>query len=176
MSYRRSPWYRRHARWLYALVGLLAFVAIRISYDRIRTDIRPDRNVTLEDGVYEILSVRDPITFVCKKTTADAEPIVVRLLGVRLPNIGQTADDRLRKRAEQKTLEFIESNRVSLRFDRHRFDVDDTALAFLIVDEKVLNVELLQSQLVEFRAVPGVPSALQRKLNKVAEFNNVDRY
>ena len=121
----------------------------------------------LQEGPYSIVTILDPITFVCEPLEpADAPDrgspgtaqLTVRLLGVALPNERQPGSPD-NAAALQLTLDFLRrcpGQQVELRFDPHRFDSRLIPLARLIDGPRELNTLLLEHGVVRRTDIPGV--------------------
>ena len=101
----------------------------------------------------------------------------VRLTGIDTPEVFDKSGsgERLAKpmpfgaEASAFTKEFIAGGKVELRFGRRRIDQYDRLLAFVFVDERMLNEELARAGLAKAKIYAGEESPLTRRIEKAEE-------
>ncbi len=149
---RPGPW-----RFIFAVVGVIALGRwIWNSVDR-----RPVNPATaaIAPGEYEVRRTRDNgliEILIDNSTTVPGRWVEVRLLGIELVDGPQ---------AVRKIRELIADQTVRLRFDRRRLDKDGILLAYLYIDEQLLNAELVRQGLAheETHAADSGPLVRQIK-------------
>lgn len=165
-----TPLLRRPKRTVYFGLMLVCLLAARTCYDGLRDALPPARELTLKEGHYRILSVVDPVTFICIPCDHGAtQPprMRVRLAGVRLCQRAEPPPHRDQlELAIRTTVELIRGRPVRLRFDRHRHDDENSVLAYAFADDVFLNLRLCELGICENAAVPGNSVSIQRQLRR----------
>jgi micrococcal nuclease len=166
-GFRRRSW----RRWRIPLV-IAALVLLRLGCDRWRAGGPPPAGGTLAEGEYQLVRVVDGDTLVVEPTETKSATdtssgsFPVRLLGVDCPE--SVHPDRPVEpwalEAAQFTREFVAGGRVWLRFDRRRVDKYHRRLAYVLVQDKLLNEELLRAGLARTMIYPGDSETIARRL------------
>lgn len=172
--YRRRPPY-------WALVAIfvagLALIAPTRRWLHVQSDGHSPRDAPLAEGEYSVARVVDGNTLVVvvpsSTTSLEAAPrhVQVRLLGVDVPEgaatdqlveqIGEAAAAFLRERLSDK--------HVRLQFGRRRIDEFDRVLAYVFVDELLVNEELVRAGLARLATLPGDEGTLQTRIRKAQD-------
>ena len=104
----------------------------------------------LREGDCEILRVVDGLTLDVKQPPKEGHIFRVRLIGV-----GQFEDVDLARQA-QSTLERLASpGPATIELDKRRAAPDQSWLAYVYVDGRLLNAEIIRSGWCEYRVYPG---------------------
>ncbi|NLF73972.1 MAG: hypothetical protein GX575_33610 [Candidatus Anammoximicrobium sp.] len=166
---RRS--FRRRPRRIWLVLAILAVWALlRWSGDRWRDVPHPAREPPLSEGRYEVLRVVDGDTLVVRvPASADrrrGRDIRVRLLGIDCPESVQPdyPVEPWGPEAAEFTKRFLARRAVQLRFDKRRLDQYDRYLAYVFVDDRMLNEELVRAGLAFVAMFPGDSESMQRRL------------
>lgn len=165
--------FRRRPRRTWLLAALIAVLAlIRWGYDRWRDIPQPARQPPLAEGSYDVSRVVDGDTLVVRPRAA-ASPgrvreIRVRLLGIDCPESVKPDHpvEPWGPEAAEFTRKFVSGHAVQLRFDKRRLDQYDRYLAYVFVDERMLNEELVRAGLAYVSIYPGDSDSMTRRLRK----------
>jgi len=160
---------RRPAHWvtLAALAALLVLGRLA-QLEFFHDEQRPP---ALAEGEYAVERAVDGDTII---VVADGQRLRVRLTGIDTPEVfdPRGTGERLPQpqpygeAASAFTKEFISGGKVRLRFGRRRIDRYDRLLAFVFVDGRMLNEELVRAGLAEVNIYAGDESSLTRRLEK----------
>ena len=170
---------RRATVWC-VLAAIVSLIVVRLLIDFWFADplAAPSQ---LTDGPFRVERIIDPITFVVRKDIEGSKPFRLRLVGIK---ISQTTNWQAESQAMQMTSEFIDRGRpiesktseqridplVSLQFDRTYLSNDQTALAYLLINDEILNIELSKAGLVVPDPIIGNSPSMQRKIRKAADY------
>lgn len=146
---------RRPPAWVYALLLILALAAARWGNGR-RTASPPP---AASEGVVAVKRVVDGDTLLLVSGER------VRLQGVDTPETVKehTPVEPWGPEASQFTKDFTRSGRVRLEFDGERRDRYGRLLAFVWVDDRMLNEELLRAGLARFEGRYDYSDAKKRR-------------
>jgi len=151
--------YRR--RWPGYLVTVLivAFLAARLLLD---TDRAPD---ALEEGNYSVQRVVDGDTLLL------ANGARVRLQGIDCPESVKPDHpvEAWGPEAADFTRDFLGTGEVRLRFDRERIDQYGRFLAYVYVDDRMLNEQLVRAGLATFEPGFNYSYSMKRLLERAEE-------
>jgi micrococcal nuclease len=170
-SFRRRSW----RKWVLgiALVGILV---LRLAYDHWWSGSSSSRQLPLCEGRYWVVSVVEGSTLIVREAAnesvdrATVQPVRVRLLGV--DGCGPTdSRDRTESWAAQSSAfirRFVAGRTVRLRFDKRRIDPNGHYLAYVFVEDRLLNEALVQAGLARVATYPGDSLSVARRL-RIAE-------
>jgi len=126
----------------------------------------------LEDGEYQVISVIDPLSFVVRRsaddsrgpaTNEDFSTFEFKLAGIKFlssePGTG-------RANAQSFVKRFIANKSLSIRFDRHRYDHQNTALGYLYADGEMLNIALVANRFATPDPIQGNSGSIHSKLQQ----------
>jgi len=149
--------YRRWRRWL-----LLAFFLIAV-VGRFACALLEPRTPLLTEGPVDLVRVVDGDTLIVRQ---HANEFRVRLLGVNAPESvkpnhpvepwGREASEWLRQQTD--------SGGLAVRLDKRRLDRYGRSLAYLYIDEQMLNEELVRAGLAQVSVFPGDSPTVTRQL------------
>lgn len=154
---------RRPLRWLVA-AGAIGFVLVRI-WQGLAVVTPPE---SLSEGPHEVAEVIDGATLRL------ANGAVVRLMGVE-PPFARRSDSQSAGApswdtdATELSRRFINGKPVRLVFDRERIDRQGRFLAYVEIDGRPLNEELLRAGLANVRLPPGHAVMKKRQLEKAEQ-------
>ena len=163
--------FRRRPRrtWLVAAL-VVGLVLLRWGYDRWQHVPRPAHEPPLAEGTYDVSRVVDGDTLDVRRPSTSPQgrvrEIRVRLLGIDCPETVQPDHpvERWGPEAAEFTQKFVARHAVQLRFDKRRLDTYDRYLAYVFVDEKMLNEELVRAGLAVVSTFPGDSDSMARRL------------
>ncbi len=164
-SFRRRP---RRAWLAAAMVAIL--VLARWGCDRWRDVPHPVREPPLPEGTYEVIRVVDGDTLVVRRQASTGHgrirEIRVRLLGIDCPESVKPDHpvEPWGPEAAEFTRKFVAGRAVRLRFDKRRLDQYDRYLAYVFVDDRMLNEELVRAGLAFVSTFPDDSEAMARRL------------
>lgn len=155
----------RRRRWVWA-VGLVgAWILARWLWD----DAHRETNVaSLSESLYRVERVLDGAELLIQRPCGgQMEQARVRLLGVSLP-VPEEEDGagRLRERARDYVARLIEGKVVQLRTDRRQVDEDGVLLAYVYLDDALVNARLVQQGLAHVATHPGDSSSIVTQLKR----------
>jgi len=148
-------------------VVLLAFVLARVFLiPGARTDDASSKN--LAEGEYPVVRVVDGDTII---VFHQGENVRVRLLGIDTPETVKPDHpvEFMGPEASEFSNEFLEESVCRLRFDRRRIDQYGRWLAYVYVDDVMLNEELVRQGLARVSVYPGDSTSIERQLRKAEE-------
>lgn len=165
--YRRRPPHWVTLAFVAALVIVARVAQVHFSPPRDRPGAPPP---ALEEGDYRVERAVDGDTII---VLADGRRQRVRLIGIDTPEVFQRGTGRRLQppepyaaEASAFTKDFIAGGRVRLRFGRNRLDKYDRLRAYVFVDEKMLNEELVRAGLAKVDLFPGDESSLTTRLKR----------
>lgn len=156
---------------------IVAFALVRFGYDRWRGDPPLGGRASLVEGDYEVVRVVDGDTLVVRDSDA-SDPAVrsqrgvkLRLLGIDCPESVKPNHpvERFGPEATEFTKQFVAGGSVRLQFDRRRIDTYDRYLAYVFVDEQMLNEELVREGLARVSTYPGDSQSMARRFRAAEE-------
>lgn len=163
--------FRRRPRRTWLVVALVAcLVLVRWGCDRWQNVPQPARDPPLAEGTYDVSRVVDGDTLdVRQRSTSPrgrVREIRVRLLGIDCPETVKPDHpvERWGPEAAEFTKKFVAGHAVQLRFDKRRLDKYDRYLAYVFVDDKMLNEELVRAGLAVVSTFPGDSDSMARRL------------
>jgi len=160
--FRRRP----SARSLF-LAALLVVLVSRYAWNQVHN--APDPAEPLVEGPCNIVRVVDGDTLLVRQTANAGGPSVrLRLLGIDCPEVdrpGHSAES-FGAEATQFTRAFVSSGTAQLRLDRRRLDRFKRHLAYLFVDDRMLNLELVRAGLARVTSYPGDSPSIARQLRR----------
>lgn len=104
---------------------------------------QPEEKIS-ENTLYKVVNVSDGDTFVID---CDGDEVTVRLLGVDTPESVHPDSEKNSPEGEiasEFTKDLLEGKSVSLKFDEEMYDKYDRVLAYVYLDEKMVNALLLE--------------------------------
>jgi len=167
-SFRR----RSSRKWIIVAV-IAAFALVRFGYDRWRGEFSPSDGPPLPEGLYEVVRVVDGDTLIVRKDDA-AHPAARSERGVRLRLLGIDCPESVKPNhpvepwgpeAAEFTTQFVSGQAIRLQFDRRRIDRYDRYLAYVFVNEQMLNEELVRDGLAHVSTFPGDSESMARRLH-----------
>lgn len=163
--------FRRRPRRTWLVAALVAGLAlVRWGYDRWQDVPQPAHDPPLAEGHYEVTRVVDGDTLVVRLPSTSPRGRVrelrVRLLGIDCPETVQPdhAVEPWGPEAAEFTKTFVAGQAVQLRFDKRRLDKYDRYLAYVFVDDRMLNEELVRAGLATVSTFPGDSDSMTRRL------------
>jgi micrococcal nuclease len=150
-------------------MALAVVILARYAYDHVR-----DRSVIaatgfLREGNCDVVRVIDGDSIVVrqtvthptngKRTTSEA---TIRLLGINCPEY----DEPLGSEATAMTRRLLDQRTVTLRFDRRRLDRYERFLAYVFVDDQMVNAALVRAGLARAEVYPGDSQSIGRAIGK----------
>ena len=163
--------FRRRPRRTWLVAALVAGLAlVRWGYDRWQDVPRPAHDPPLAEGHHEVTRVVDGDTLDVRLPSASPRGRVrelrVRLLGIDCPETVQPdhAVEPWGPEAAEFTKTFVAGQAVQLRFDKRRLDKYDRYLAYVFVDDRMLNEELVRAGLAVVSTFPGDSDSMARRL------------
>jgi micrococcal nuclease len=162
---------RSSRRWL--VLGVVALLlASRVACDR-RPAKRPPEVLPAprETIAYEVERVIDGDTLQLQAADGDMpRHFRVRLMGIDCPETvhPEKPVQAWGPEASAFTRDFVHGRRVRIQFDRRRTDRYDRYLAYVYVDDRMLNEELVRAGLARVRTYPGDSMSMARRF-RVAE-------
>jgi micrococcal nuclease len=177
--WRASPPRRYRRRWSGGVVLLLVLVVL-IAWMRGRDLFFPDRSPplleTLDEGAYALVRVVDGDTIIVEPVKGSAGSSAygharVRLIGIDAPETVQPNHpiEPWGPEATDFTREFLGDGVVELRLDRRRMDRYDRFLAYVYVEEQMLNEALVRAGLARADHYPGDSQQIARQLREAEE-------
>ncbi|MBW3598941.1 MAG: thermonuclease family protein [Planctomycetes bacterium] len=170
----RRPFRRRRSWGTVLLFAVLTLLAVRRGCESFSPD-RPRSPETLAEGVYDVVRVVDGDTIIVRPPGAwpgrDSQQARVRLLGIDTPETVQPNHpvEPWGPEATEFTREFLVDGEVELRLDRRRKDRYDRFLAYVYVEDRLLNEELVRAGLARAEAYPGDSPQIARQLQEAEE-------
>jgi len=167
---RRRSFRRRPRRTWLAAAMVAALVLARWGCDRWRDVPHPAHQPPLPEGTYEVIRAVDGDTLVVRRQASAGQgrvrEIRVRLLGVDCPESVKPDHpvEPWGREAADFTEKFVAGRAVRLRFDKRRLDPYDRYLAYVFVDDRMLNEELVRAGLAVVSTFPGDSDAMARRL------------
>lgn len=147
---------------------LLAVVVVaRLGWQFLQTADHPATVEQLAEGLYQVERVVDGDTIIVRiQTNGQPSPARVRLLGIDTPESVKPNHpvEPWGLEAADFTRRFVSRGTVQLRFDRRRRDRYDRFLAYVYVEDRMLNEELVRAGLAQVRIYPGDSTMFQRRL------------
>jgi len=164
---------------LLALIAIGARACRHFSHPGRRT-VAPE---SLVEGEYHVVRVVDGDTIIVAPSDQlhAAEPMVfppgkeiqarVRLMGIDTPETVKRNHpvERWGEEATAFTEQFVAGKIVQLRFDRRRVDQYDRFLAYVYVDQRCLNEELVRAGLARVSTFPGDSASMARRLQSARD-------
>lgn len=166
---------RRPPHWL-TLAVIVALLLLARLAPRSCSPGKDETPPRLAEGVYPLGRVVDGDTIVIRaprdaqsgKHNRDRRDVRVRLLDIDAPESVKPDHpvEPYGPEAAQFAREFLDGDRVLLRFGRRRVDQYGRLLAYVFVDEAMLNEELVRAGLARVQIYPGDESSLTRRIVK----------
>lgn len=151
------------------LLALAVVMLARYTYDRILDQSGRAAAGFLREGDCEVVRVIDGDSMVVrqrvthpthgKRTTCEA---TIRLMGIDCPEF----DEPMGAEATATLRRLLAEGRVTLRFDRRRLDHDERFLAYVFVEDHMLNAALIRAGLARVDVYPGDSQSVARNLFK----------
>lgn len=174
------PRRRFRRRWSWGTVlffTLLLVLAVRRGCDTFLPGRPPPALESLSEGEYDIVRVVDGDTLIVRPSSgsdqSSAEPrqARVRLLGIDTPETVKPNHpiEPWGPEAAAFTRDFLAGGRAELRLDRRRKDRYDRFLAYVYVEDRMLNEELVRAGLARASHYPGDSPQIARRLRQAEE-------
>jgi len=168
--YRRRPSHR-----LLLLAMLVAVIATRYAFQRFGQRDHVAQAHVLREGLCQVARVVDGDTLIVRQTAAGrgrAEPLAteegrLRLLGIDCPESVKPGHpiEPWGPEAANFARQFVaQSTHARLRLDRRRVDRFERFLAYVYVNDKMLNEELVRAGLARVSTFPGDSPKIERQL------------
>ena len=165
---------RRPSRGQIVAVVLVSFVLLRLLADFFSPDPFLIGIERIREGSCDLVRVVDGDTIIVRQAVprgeesslADSFQSRVRLLGTDTPEPVKPNQpvERWQKEATEFTTRFLSGGKMRLRFDKQRKDDDDRLLAYVYVDDRLLNEELVRAGLARVSTYPGNSLSIARRL------------
>jgi len=134
----------------------------------------------LSEGLYDVVRVVDGDTIIVARevervvggqTVRQTEQARIRLLGIDTPETVKRNHpvEPFGPEATAFTRQFVRGGRVRLQFDRRRVDHYDRFLAYVFVDDLMLNEELVRQGLARVKSYPGDSESMLRRFRRAEE-------
>lgn len=158
---------RRYRRWIswrwLALIILLGIVAGRAVI------LRGDRGTPAPfAGEGKVLQILDGETLLVQPLNPSADPAQVRFLAISVPPEHSA-------QAVAFLSERLEQGQVVLALDKRRIDSQGRLLAYVYVDDRLLNAELVQHGLAQVALYPGDSASIGRELYRAQDTAHAQR-
>ena len=171
-SFRRQP----RPVWL-TIILILALLVVRAWHRSDSLERAGNSPETLVEGIYEVARVVDGDTLVITVSGGIQDQLGslrqnqqarIRLLSIDTPETVKpdAPVEPWGQEATQFTRQFVARGSVRLRFDRRRVDQYNRFLAYVYVNERMLNEELVRAGLAKVKVYPGNSSAIGRRLTQ----------
>ena len=149
---------RSQRKILYLLIVILIFGAY---YFFEKTEEAPDSRE------YKVIDVLDGDTVIIN----DSRNSRVRYLGIDTPEIAlqDSPGEPMSEEAKDFNSKLVEGEKVKLVFDKEKYDVYGRILAFVYVDDLLVNVELLKQGLATVLIIPPNDMHTERILAAISE-------
>ncbi len=154
----------RLATGLALLAGLLVLAGFRLWYDCLQPERALGRGDRLTAGPYRCVRIIEPLTLLVEGTspaTSRDKSFPVRLAGIRLNHSSNQAVAP----AVFLARHVPPGQSLRLEFDRQRFDEDRLPLAYVLVEDRLINALMVSAGLALPDPLPGVSSPLQKQIN-----------
>lgn len=160
---------RRPSTTACVLLGLAVVILARYAYDRIldRSDVAAGG--FLREGACDVVRVIDGDSIVVRQSVTHpangkrtAREATIRLLGIDCPEF----DEPLGSEATAMTRRLLNEGTVTLRFDRRRVDRYERSLAYVFVEDRMVNAALVRAGLARADVYPGDSQSIGRILHK----------
>ncbi|MBI85686.1 MAG: hypothetical protein CMJ81_21030 [Planctomycetaceae bacterium] len=171
-SFRRRP----RIVWL-TFTLILAVLVVRAWHRSGRVERTGNSPETLAEGIYRVTRVVDGDTLII--TGSDGiqsqagslrqdQQVRIRLLSIDTPETVKpdAPVEPWGEEATQFTRQFVARGTVLLRFDRRRVDRYHRFLAYVYVNDLMLNEELVRAGLAKVKIYPGDSSTIGRRLTQ----------
>jgi len=162
---------RRPSTTVVVLLALAVVMFARYTYDRLSDRTAQAAAGFLREGECTVVRVIDGDSIVVRQTVAhpgngkrSTSEAAVRLLGIDCPEF----DEPLGSEATAMTRRLLAGGVVTLRFDRRRLDRYERFLAYVFVDDQMVNSALVQAGLAREDVYRGDSQAIGRTLAKAA--------
>jgi micrococcal nuclease len=168
----------RRRSWGILLLLLVLAVAVYRGWDGLPPDGRAPPLETLSEGTYSLVRVVDGDTIIVapleprRESSGPVPQARLRLLGVDTPETVQPGHpvEPWGAEATAFTKEFLASSQpLEIRLDRRRKDRYGRFLAYVYVDGRMLNEELVRAGLAEVVDYPGDSPQIKRVLRQAEE-------
>ncbi len=166
----RRRFRRRPRRTWLVVVAAAGLVLARWGCDRWRDVPQPAHEPPLAEGDYDVARVVDGDTLIVRPPAGapgvGRREIRLRLLGIDCPESVKPDHpvEPWAREAEKFTGKFVAGGSVRLRFDKRRLDQYDRYLAYVFVDDRMLNEELVRAGLATVSTFPGDSDSMTRRL------------
>jgi len=163
---------RRSSRKWIIVVVIVAFATARFGYDRWRGEFRPGDGPPLDEGLYEVVRVVDGDTLIVRKDDS-SHPAASSERGVRLRLLGIDCPESVKpnhpvepwgSEATLFTKQLVSGKAIRLQFDRRRVDRYNRYLAYVFVNDQMLNAELVRKGLARVSTFSGDSETMSRRL------------
>ena len=157
------------------IILILAVLAVRAWHRSDSLERSGNSPEILAEGIYEIVRVVDGDTLVITgaegiqnqaESLRHNQQVRIRLLSIDTPETVKPGApiEPWGQEATQFTRQFVAQGSVRLRFDRRRVDQYNRFLAYVYVNDRMLNEELARAGLAKVKVYPGDSSAIGRRL------------
>lgn len=138
-----------------------------------------DPVAAMREGACEVVRVVDGDTILVRQqvdspssvSSGLRDHVRVRLLGIDTPETVKEGHpvERWGPEATEFTQRFLAGGRAQLRFDKRRVDRYGRLLAYVYVDDRMLNEELVRAGLARVSLYPGDSESIGRQLRRAEE-------
>lgn len=159
-----------------AIAAIVVLVAFRVAYEFYVHDDTARLDEPLPEGWYDVDRVVDGDTIrvfyapAGANATKDKTPksIRVRLIGINAPEVerGARPAEPYSTAATEFAREFLSGGKAYLRFGPRRLDQNDRVLAYVFVDDVMLNEEIVRQGLAKESHFAGDDPAVARRIWK----------
>ncbi|MDP6555966.1 MAG: thermonuclease family protein, partial [Pirellulaceae bacterium] len=169
---------RRPSTTVFALLALAVVILARSTYDRIVD--RPGLAAPgfLQEGGCELVRVIDGDSIVVRQTVTHpaggkrmTSEATIRLLGIDCPEF----DEPWGTEATTMTRRLLDEGAVTLRLDRRRLDRYERVLAYVFVNDLMVNAALVRAGLARADVYPGDSQSMGRIFDKAEAEAKADR-
>jgi micrococcal nuclease len=159
------------------IILILAVLAVRAWHRSDSLERSGNSPEILAEGIYEVARVVDGDTLVITgsegiqdqaESLRHNQQVRIRLLSIDTPETVKPGApiEPWGQEATQFTRQFVAQGSVRLRFDRRRVDQYNRFLAYVYVNDRMLNEELARAGLAKVKVYPGDSSAIGRRLTQ----------
>jgi micrococcal nuclease len=160
---------RRPSATVFALLALAVVMVARYTYDRIVERPGLEAPGILQEGGCQVVRVLDGDSIVVRQTVTQQADVkrttseaTIRLLGIACPEY----DEPWGLEATEMTRRLLDKGPVTIRLDRRRIDRNERVLAYVFVDDRMVNAELVRAGLARVDLYPGDSQSFGRIFSK----------
>jgi micrococcal nuclease len=162
-----------------AIAVIVLIVAARVAFDFYVRDDTARIDEPLPEQWYDVDRVVDGDTIIVLYSRPDQdvagggapERIRVRLIGIDAPELERSdhPGEPYGPEAAEFARDFLAGKKALLRFDRRKLDQYERVLAYVFVDDVMLNEEIVREGLAYARHYSGDDASMARRIRKAAQ-------